>query len=140
MVLSPEGGALRKMLPVFRFGLGGILGSGEQYMSWIAKSDLIRAIIFLIDNPQPTGPFNLVAPNPVTNRDFTKALASALHRPASINLPASLVRFALGEMAQTTLLDSTRVVPSKLTAAGFEFKYPEISSALVEMLSKKAKR
>jgi uncharacterized protein (TIGR01777 family) len=130
VVLSPAGGALKKMLLSARLGLSAVMGSGNQYMPWVAREDVIRAIVFLIENPQPSGPFNIVAPQPVTNTEFTRTLAKALHRPSFLKLPPSLVRFFLGEMADALLLDSARVIPEKLTKAGFEFSFKDLTSAL----------
>lgn len=134
IILSPEGGALKPMLPMFRMGLGATLGKGEQFMSWITREDVIGAILFLIENPQPSGPINMVAPAPVTNKDFTKALAQALRRPAAFSMPESVIRFMFGEKGETLFLESTRVLPENLTKAGYEFKHPEITKALSALL------
>jgi uncharacterized protein (TIGR01777 family) len=130
VALSTEGGALRQMLPIFRLGAGGRLGSGRQWMSWIALSDLLGAIQFLLAPEAPNGPFNLVAPNPVTNAAFTAALGAAIHRPAVLPAPAFALRLAFGEMADSALLASTRALPERLLQAGFRFQYPEIRDAL----------
>lgn len=124
------GGALKQMLPIFRLGLGGKLGSGRQWMSWIALSDMVRAIFHLRDTPSVAGPVNLVAPNPVTNAEFTRALGRAVHRPAIIPAPAFALRLAFGEMADEALLASTRAIPEKLRSSGFTFELPDIGSAL----------
>jgi uncharacterized protein len=134
MVLSPRGGALAKMLPAFRLGVGGILGSGRQYMSWIAIDDLIAIIHRAIADEGVAGALNAVSPNPVTNREFTRALASVLSRPAVIPAPAFALRAALGEMADALLLSSQRAVPSRLEADGFQWKYPELRGALLHVL------
>jgi uncharacterized protein len=134
VVLSGKGGALKQMLPIFRLGVGGRLGSGKQWMSWIALPDLARAILHLLDKPDIEGPFNFVAPNPVTNEEFTRALASAVHRPAIVPAPAFALRLAFGEMADAALLSSTRALPERLLEAGFQFQYPEIGAALRAVL------
>jgi uncharacterized protein len=130
VVLGPGHGALAKMLPIFRLGLGGPLGSGRQWMSWISLTDAVSAILFLLDTPALNGPVNLTAPSPVTNAQFTRALAKAVHRPAILPAPAFALRLALGEMADEALLASARVYPSKLTSAGFQFTHPDIAQAL----------
>ncbi|MFP5230063.1 MAG: TIGR01777 family oxidoreductase [Acidobacteriota bacterium] len=134
VVLSRKGGALGKMLPVFRMGLGGRLGDGRQWMSWISLRDVVRAIWFLIVREEFSGPFNLTAPQPVTNADFTHALAHALHRPALFPAPAPVLRAAFGEMAEQTLLASARVLPQRLLEAGFDFEDREIGAALHALL------
>lgn len=132
LVLDPTGGALGRMLPLFRFGLGGKLGNGKQWWSWITLHDLIRAIVFILDNPI-SGPVNLTAPNPVTNQEFTGALARAMHRPALFPAPAIALRIALGGFS-SEILGSKKVIPSVLTEAGFEWEYPHISSALSALI------
>lgn len=129
MVLAREGGALVKMLTPFRLGLGGPLGNGRAWMSWIHLDDLVRAACFAIEDGTLSGPVNAVAPAPVTNADFTRALARALHRPALLPAPAFAIRALLGEMGQELLLASTRVLPRRLEAAGFRFAYPSIDKA-----------
>jgi uncharacterized protein (TIGR01777 family) len=118
------------MLPLFRFGLGGPLGSGRQWMSWISLADAVRAIFFAIESPQINGPLNLVAPSPATNAEFTRTLARCLHRPAFFRAPAFALRLALGQMASETLLSSARVLPAKLTAAGFHHVHSSLEEAL----------
>jgi uncharacterized protein len=135
VVLSPEGGALARMLPTFRAGLGGKLGSGRQWFSWAALPDAIRIIEFALRTESLSGPVNLVAPNPVTNAEFTRVLGHILHRPTLLRVPAFGLRLALGEMAQAILLESQRVVPASLSAAGFNFEYPEIGAALEAALA-----
>ncbi|HTZ58211.1 MAG TPA: TIGR01777 family oxidoreductase [Acidobacteriaceae bacterium] len=135
VVLSPNGGALKQMLPVFRCGLGGPLGSGRQWVSWITLADAIRAIEFAVERPSLFGAVNVASPNPVMNREFARALGRALHRPAILPAPAMALRMMFGEMAQSTILASQRVMPAKLTAAGFEFGSPEIAGAFGEVLS-----
>jgi len=134
MVLSGEGGALRAMLPAFKLGIGGVIGSGRQYMSWIAMDDLIGAIRFLLGDESLSGPVNMVSPHPVTNTEFTKTLGRLLHRPAIIPVPAFAVRLALGEMADALLLASQRVEPARLLDAGFSFQYPGLEAALKRFL------
>lgn len=135
VVLAQQGGALAKMLPIFRLGLGGPIGSGHQWISWIALNDLVRAILFLLEQDQTTnGPINVIAPNPVTNAEFTRALGRALHRPAILPSPAFALRTFFGEMAQETLLASTRSVPQRLLHLGFHFELPTIDAALNSLL------
>ena len=133
LVLDPTGGALGKMLPLFRFGLGGKMGNGKQWWSWITLHDLIRAITFMLEG-DISGPVNLTAPNPVTNQEFTAALARALHRPALFPAPAIALKIALGGFS-SEILGSKKVVPAALTDAGFEWDYPHISSALTALVS-----
>jgi len=129
-VLGHQGGALAKMLPVFRLGLGGRLGDGQQWMSWIALEDLTAAILHLLTAPDVQGPVNLVAPHPVRNVDFTRILAGVLRRPAVIPAPGWVLRLAFGQLADEALLASTRVEPARLLGAGFRFSHPELESAL----------
>ena len=133
LVLDPTGGALGKMLPLFRFGLGGKLGNGKQWWSWITLHDLIRAISFLLER-EISGPVNLTAPNPVTNQEFTSALARALHRPALFPAPAIGLKVALGGFS-SEILGSKKVMPQVLTDAGFEWDYPHITNALTALVS-----
>ena len=134
VVLSSKGGALAKMLPLFRLGLGGQLGSGRQWMSWISLDDAMRAMLFAMETPNLQGPVNLTAPNPVTNREFTRALARQLKRPAVAPVPAFALRLALGQMADEALLASARVFPGKLLSAGFQFEHPVLEQALAASL------
>jgi hypothetical protein len=134
VVLSPQGGALKQMLPVFRLGLGGRLGSGRQWTSWIALPDVTRAIEFVLQTKNISGPVNMVAPTPVTNLEFTRSLAGALHRPAVLAVPGFALRLGLGEMVDSTVLQSERVVPARLLAAGFDFEYPVLDGALRAIL------
>ena len=136
VVLSPQGGALAQMLPLFRAGLGGQLGNGRQWISWVALPDVIRAIEFALETPTLSGPVNVVSPNPVTNLEFTRSLGRALHRPTILRVPAFALRMAFGEMAEATILESERVLPARLNAAGFRFEYPELEGALRAVLSK----
>jgi uncharacterized protein (TIGR01777 family) len=132
LVLDPTGGALGKMLPLFRFGLGGKLGSGKQWWSWITLHDQIRAIMFALENPI-SGPVNITTPNPVTNQEFTSALARAMHRPALFPAPALALKIALGGFS-SEVLGSKKVVPQVLQDAGFVWDYPHISEALAELV------
>lgn len=128
VVLAPDGGALAKMLPIFRLGLGGRLGGGRQWMSWIAISDLTDLMLFALSH-EITGPLNATAPNPVANRDFTAALGRSLGRPALLPAPGLALRLALGEMAQL-LLGGQKVLPRKALESGFAFKHPQVDAAL----------
>jgi len=134
VVLSRGGGALPRMLPPFRLGLGGRIGSGAQYMSWIALADVVAAILHLLASDAARGAVNLVAPNPVTNREFTRALGRALSRPTVLPLPAAIARLAFGEMADEMLLASQRARPASLDASGFTFQHPAIDAALAALL------
>ncbi len=136
IVLSPKGGALAKMLPPFKMGLGGKLGSGRQYMSWISLDDMIGVIIHGIETEALSGPVNVVAPQSVTNLEFTKTLGQVLSRPTPFALPAFMVRLAFGEMADAALLASTRVVPARLQNSGYAFLHPELKGALRHVLGK----
>ena len=132
LVLDPTGGALGKMLPLFRFGLGGKLGNGKQWWSWITLHDQIRAIAFLLEN-KVSGPVNVTSPNPVTNSEFTAGLARAMHRPALFPVPAIALKITLGGFS-SEVLGSKKVMPQVLTEAGFTFDYPHISSALDKLV------
>ena len=132
LVLDPTGGALGKMLPLFRFGLGGKLANGKQWWSWITLHDQIRAIAFLLEN-NLSGPVNLTSPNPVTNSEFTAALARALHRPALFPVPAIALKIVLGGFS-SEVLGSKKVMPNVLAEAGFTFDYPHISAALDKLV------
>ena len=129
LVLDPTGGALGRMLPLFRFGLGGKLGSGKQWWSWITLHDHLRAIEFILENNEISGPVNLTSPNPVTNQEFTSALARALRRPALFPAPAFALKAALGGFS-TEILGSKKVLPAALQDAGFNFDFPHIGPAL----------
>ncbi len=135
VVLSTAGGALPRMLTPFRWGLGGKLGSGAQYMSWIAMDDLVGAILHALATPNLQGPVNAVSPNPVTNQEFTRTLAKVLRRPAFFPVPAFLLRLAFGEMGEELLLSSTRVLPAKLKSSGYVFRYPQLEPALQHLLA-----
>ncbi len=134
VVLTPEGGALKQMLPLFRSGLGGKLGDGEEWMSWITLDDLLSGILHVIDHESLRGAVNFTAPQPVRNLEFTKAMGEVLHRPAVIPAPAFALRLAFGEMADAALLVSARVLPEKLAASGFQFQHPSIQAALASLL------
>jgi uncharacterized protein (TIGR01777 family) len=135
IVLARHGGALAKMLPVFRLGLGGQLGSGGQYWSWIALDDLMRVVELALQDGRMNGPVNSVAPHSPTNRDFTTSLSRALHRPAFLPVPAFFVHALFGEMGREALLASTRVRPARLLDAGFTFLCPELDAALSHLLA-----
>jgi uncharacterized protein len=130
VVLGQGSGALAKMLPLFQLGLGGRLGSGQQWMSWISLADAVAAILFIMDTAVLAGAVNVTAPRPVTNAEFTHALARAIHRPAILPAHAFALRMVLGEMADEALLASARVVPSRLIGAGFGFAHPTVDEAL----------
>jgi hypothetical protein len=130
MVLAQNRGVLAKLLPIFRLGLGGRLGGGNQWTSWIALEDLIGVIERALFDSSLKGPVNAVSPNPVTNREFTQILGRVLHRPAVFVLPAALLRAAKGEMADSLLLASARVKPSRLLEIGFQFRHPDLGTAL----------
>lgn len=132
LVLDPTGGALGRMLPLFRFGLGGKLGNGKQWWSWITLHDVVRAIEFSLED-KITGPVNLTSPNPVTNQEFTSALARAMKRPALFPAPAIALKIALGGFS-SEVLGSKKVLPTVLQDAGFEWNYPHISTALEALI------
>jgi len=136
IVLSPLGGALAKMLTPFQFGVGGVLGSGDQYMSWIALDDMLGIVLKALTDTSVSGPVNAVAPNAVTNREFTKILGRVLRRPTIFPVPAFAVRLLFGEMGDALLLASTRVAPTRLNQAGFEFAYPDLEGALRHTLGR----
>ena len=131
IVLSPEGGALAQMLLPFKLGLGGPVGSGDQWMSWIALTDLVRILEHAIDTPEVSGPINAVAPQPVTNKQFTKALGRVLGRPTILPVPGFATKLLYGrECAQALVLGSIRVVPKRLADHGFTFQHPDLTAAL----------
>ena len=134
VVLSTEGGALKSMLLPFKLGAGGVIGSGKQYFSWIELDDIVSAMQFILANDSLNGPVNLVGPNPVTNREYTKTLGKVLGRPTILPMPSFAARLALGEMADELLLASTRVVPREMERAGFQFAYPQLEPALRHVL------
>ncbi|HDZ3770857.1 TPA: TIGR01777 family oxidoreductase [Vibrio cholerae] len=134
IVLAPEGGALKKMLPPYRLGLGGPIGDGQQYMPWIHMQDMVRAILFLLETEHAQGPYNLCAPHPVTNAEFSLTLATTLKRPHLFKTPQWLIKMLLGE-ASELLLDSIRAKPKKLTDLGFQFHYSRIDRAFNQLLT-----
>ncbi len=134
IVLGPDGGAMKQMLPIFRFGLGGALGSGSQWFPWIHIDDLVAAIVFAIDNEELKGPANYTAPTPVRNRVFVRQLGDVLDRPAFMPAPAFMIRMVMGELGEA-LLASTRAVPERLKESGFSFTYPEVRPALEHIVA-----
>ncbi|QDT84318.1 TIGR01777 family oxidoreductase [Gimesia chilikensis] len=134
MILDRKGGALGQMLTPFKMGVGGRLGSGKQYWSWIALPDVINALQFCLNHSELAGPVNFVAPDEVTNLEFTKTLGKVLSRPTCLPVPAWGVKTAFGEMGQELMLTSARVVPKKLTEAGFQFQYPQLEDAFRSVL------
>lgn len=136
VVLSPAGGALSKMLLPFRLGLGGRVGRGTQWLSWISIDDVVGVIHHALETDTLRGPVNATAPNPVTNRDFTRTLGRVLRRPTPFPVPARALRLALGEMADETLLASARALPAMLLQSGYEFRHPDLEAALRHVLGK----
>jgi uncharacterized protein (TIGR01777 family) len=137
IVLSPHGGALHMMLTPFKMGAGGKVGSGRQFMSWVSIDDAVGAILHVLETGALAGPINVVAPDPVTNEQFTHVLGHALSRPTALGVPAFAVRAALGaEMARETVLASQRAEPARLLASGYAFRYPELEAALRHLLGK----
>jgi len=134
VVLAKDGGALEKMLTPFKFGVGGTIGSGKQYMSWIALDDLIKMFHFVMENENLRGAFNAVAPNPVSNEEFTKTLGTVLNRPTVLPVPEFAIKMLFGEMGETLLLEGARVVPQKLLDAGFDFDYLNLEAAMRHVL------
>ncbi|MCU0784894.1 MAG: TIGR01777 family oxidoreductase [Verrucomicrobia bacterium] len=135
IVLARHGGALAKMLPAFRLGLGGRLGTGRQFWSWIALEDLLRVVEQVLQDNRLSGAVNAVSPTATTNAGFTEALARALHRPAFLPLPGFVVKLIFGEMGREALLASARVRPARLLGSGFEFRFPELAAAFKQLLS-----
>jgi len=135
VILDTNGGALKKMLPPFRMGVGGRIGSGKQWMSWIALDDVIGGIKFALANESVKGPVNFVSPNPVTNAEFTKTLGKVLSRPTIFPIPAFAIKLMFGEMGEALLLGGQRVAPARLAGGGFEFSYPQLEAALGHMLA-----
>lgn len=136
VVLSAQGGALGKMLTPFRLGLGGRIGNGRQWMSWIDVQDMVGAILHIVKSDLLRGPVNMVAPKPVTNEEFTKTLAGVLSRPAIFPMPAAAVKLAFGEMGETVLLGSQRVEPMALVASGYPFRFRTLRESLGSLLKK----
>lgn len=134
MVLDPDGGALAKMLPAFRLGLGGQLGSGRQWMSWVTRDDVVGAIAHALSDTSLGGPVNVVSPTPVTNAEFTHALSRALRRPAVVPVPAAAIRLLFGEMGGELLLASARVMPKRLLERGYRFRHAQLEPALTDLL------
>ncbi len=130
IVLAKEGGALKKMLLPFQLGLGGVVGSGKQWMSWIALEDLTRIIIFALEKDSVENAINCTAPNPVTNYEFTKTLGKVLSRPTILPIPSLAIKFLFGEMGETLLLEGNRVLPKRLQDLGFEFRFSSLEDAL----------
>ncbi len=135
VVLSKNGGALAKMLPPFKMGVGGVVGSGNQYWSWITVDDLVGVINHCISHEKMSGPVNATTPCPVTNYDFTKTLGAVLGRPTIFPMPAFAARLVLGEMANDLLLASAKVMPNRLSESGYQFLYPSLEPALRHLLS-----
>jgi len=135
IILDDKGGALAKMLPPFRMGVGGRIGDGRQWMSWIALDDVIGALQFVLGNQTMSGPVNFVSPNPVTNGEFTKTLGRTLSRPTIFPVPAFGARLAFGEMADALLLTSQKVRPTRLQTQSFSFRFPDLQTALHHILS-----
>jgi uncharacterized protein len=134
VVMSADGGALPKMLPPFRLGLGGNLGDGRQWSPWVSVRDVVGAIQHVLSNESLSGPVNIVSPNPVTNAEFTRVLASVLHRTAIFPMPALAIRLIFGQMGEELFLASARVEPAKLMASGYQFQHPDLKNALQEIL------
>jgi uncharacterized protein len=137
-VLSPESGAVGKFRKPFRHGLGAVMGSGRQVMSWISLTDVVEAIVHVLNTPALAGPVNVTAPNPVTNREFTAALAKALGSTARLRLPAAALRLMFGRMATETILASQNVSPAKLLATGFAFRHARLDAALADLFADEA--
>jgi uncharacterized protein (TIGR01777 family) len=137
VVLAPEGGALTKMLPPFRLGIGGPIGGGRQYLPWIHLDDVVGGILHCLDTAAASGPVNLTAPAPATNRDFSRALGHALHRPALAPVPALALKLLYGEMS-TIVLTGQRAVPARLRELGYEFRHPDLERALTDVLARRA--
>jgi uncharacterized protein (TIGR01777 family) len=133
VVLHPEGGALAQMLPAFRLGVGGRMGSGRQYISWVHRDDTLALLLFALERTELSGPMNVTAPEPVTNADFARALGAALHRPAVLPVPAFALKLAFGEMSEV-VLGGQRVLPRVAQEAGYRFQYPELTGALRALL------
>jgi hypothetical protein len=135
IVLDAGGGAMEQMLRVFRWGLGGRLGDGSQWFSWVHRRDLVNAALFLLNQPKAHGPFNFTAPNPVTNATLTKALGRALNRPTFLVVPGPVLKVIMGEFGQV-VLTGQRVLPKKLEARGFNFDFPHLDPALEDIVSR----
>lgn len=131
IVVGPGGGFLKRMLLPFRMGLGGRIGNGQQYMPWVHREDVVSALIWMLETPEANGAYNVVSPNPVTNRQFTAELAGVLHRPAIFPVPETVLKIAMGEMARL-LLTGQQAIPKKLTDEGYRFHYPDLEPALAD--------
>ena len=136
VVMGKEGGVLRRLLPLFGYGFGAVLGSGDQYMSWITIDDVVRAIEYILINEDIKGPVNMVTPNPVSNREFTKTLGIVLRRPTILRIPTWAIQAVYGEMGKELLLSSTRVLPRHLLSSGFDFQFPYLEDGLRHVLGK----
>jgi uncharacterized protein (TIGR01777 family) len=130
IVLSKDGGALATMMTPFKFGVGGVIGSGKQWMSWISLDDVVGIVNFALENEKLRGAVNVASPNPVTNEDFTKTLGEVLYRPTILPLPEFAVNLVFGEMGDALLIHSTRVEPKRLNEAGYKFKFPNLKAAI----------
>ncbi len=133
VVLHPEGGALKQMLPLFRLGLGGRMGSGRQYLSWVHREDTVGLLLFALEQPGLSGPMNVTAPEPATNADFSRALGAALHRPAVVPVPSFALKLAVGQMSEA-VLGGQRVLPQRAQEAGYRFQYPTLPETLRSLL------
>jgi uncharacterized protein (TIGR01777 family) len=135
VVLGKEGGSLAKMLPAFKMGMGGPLGDGQQWVSWVSIDDVVRAVEFSLNNENLSGPVNVVSPHPVRNKEFAQAIGQALHRPEVVPVPKRMLKFMFGEMADETVLASTKVLPHKLQTEDFRFAHPDLREALEAILN-----
>lgn len=135
LALHPSGGILQRLLPIFRMAAGGTIGSGQQWMAWISRTDAVHALAWIALHESIEGPIILAAPNPVRNAEFTAALARAVRRPALAPVPAFVLKFIFGEMAEETLLAGQRAAPRQLLESGFEFEYPTLDAALAHELN-----
>ena len=138
VVLARQGGALHKMLTPFKLGVGGVMGPGTQYVSWVALDDVVGIVMHALSNASLAGPVNAVAPHPVSNRDLTKTLGRVLKRPTKAWMPTPVVKVLFGEMGEALLLSSTRVEPARLQASGYTFRHPELEGALRHILGRAA--
>ena len=136
VVMDKAGGVLKRLLPLFKYGFGAVLGSGNQYMSWITIDDVVRAIEYILNNENIKGPVNMVAPNPVTNKEFTKELGIVLQRPTILKIPSWAIQALYGEMGKELLLTSTRALPHRLKSSGFDFQFPYLREGLRHILGK----
>jgi uncharacterized protein len=134
MLLSPAGGALKQIVPIFKLGLGGTLSSGQQYMAWASLDDAVEVVRFALNTPALSGPVNVVSPTPITNHTFTKALGRAVHRPTLFPVPRFAAHLVFGEMSDALLMASQRILPTRLTEAGYQFRHPDIDEALQSLL------